>query len=77
MINIIVELSKYTLLTLMVLFTFHGAVLIYHQEDGVRSRSLWHQQLLVFLISSICFLILWLQIRDQRLVLFYCLMLIL
>ena len=76
MINIIVELSKYTLLTLMVLFTFHGAVLIYHQEDGVRSRSLWHQQLLVFLISSICFLILWLQIRDQRLVLFYCLMLI-
>ena len=40
MINVIVELSKYVILTLMVIYTFHCFYLVKQQSEEERNESL-------------------------------------
>lgn len=48
MINVIVELSKYVILTLMVIYTFHCFYLVKQQSEEERNESLRQQLMLIF-----------------------------
>ena len=47
MINVIVELSKYVILTLMVIYTFHCFYLVKQQSEEERNESLRQQLMLM------------------------------
>ena len=74
MTNIIVELSKYTILTLMVLYTVHGLVLLRTQEISMRKGTLHRQQVLIFFLDTVSFLVIWLKTRDVRVIICYVIM---
>ena len=44
MINVITELSKYVILTLMIVYTFHCFYMVWRQDEEEK-RELLHQQL--------------------------------
>ena len=52
MINVIVELSKYVILTLMVIYTFHCFYLVKQQGEEERNESLRQQLMLIFFILT-------------------------
>ena len=50
MINVITELSKYVILTLMIVYTFHCFYMVWRQDEEEK-RELLHQQLtMIFLL---------------------------
>ena len=71
MTNVIVELSKYLILTLMVIYTFYCFYLVMRQNDDDRAQSLMKQILLIFLMDSVAFMVLYLKTRDFRILIFY------
>ena len=54
MINVIVELSKYVILTLMVIYTFHCFYLVKQQSEEERNESLRQQLMLIFFYGFHC-----------------------
>ena len=51
MINVITELSKYVILTLMIVYTFHCFYMVWRQDEEEK-RELLHQQLtMIFFID--------------------------
>ena len=71
MVNILVELSKYTILTLMVLYTFHCFFMVRVRDRAERKSSLASQLILTFFIDSVSFMVLFLKTRDSRVIFFY------
>ena len=51
MINVIVELSKYVILTLMVIYAFHCFYLVKQQSEEERNESLRQQLMLIFFMD--------------------------
>ena len=51
MINVIVELSKYVILTLMVIYTFHCFYMVKQQSEEERNESLRQQLMLIFFMD--------------------------
>ncbi len=74
MINVIVEFSKYIILSLMVVYTFYCFVLVWRSDENVKRSSLWKQVLLIFFMDSTAFVVLYLKSRDIRIILFYAVM---
>ena len=71
MINVITELSKYVILTLMIVYTFHCFYMVWRQGEGEK-RELLHQQLtMIFFIDFTAFLVIYLKSMDFRVILFY------
>ena len=71
MINVIVELSKYLILTLMVVYTFYS---FYHvrQEDKDQRRHVQSLQLfLIFMMDTIAFVVIYLKTRNFNILIFY------
>ena len=53
MINVITELSKYVILTLMIVYTFHCFYMVWRQDEEEK-KELLHQQLtMIFFIDFI------------------------
>ena len=50
MINVIVELSKYIILTLMVVYTFHCFYMVRRQSEEEKNELLHQQLMLIFFI---------------------------
>ncbi|MBQ8305666.1 MAG: FtsW/RodA/SpoVE family cell cycle protein [Blautia sp.] len=71
MINVIVEMSKYVILTLMVIYTFYCFFLVRQQKEYEKRESLFKQILLIFFMDFTAFLVLYLKTRDIRILLFY------
>ncbi|MBR2528969.1 MAG: FtsW/RodA/SpoVE family cell cycle protein [Blautia sp.] len=71
MVNIFVELSKYVILTLMVLYTFHCASMVFSPVRGNKEWHLFMQLLLMFGLDSLSFLVLFLQQKDLWILLYY------
>ena len=61
MINVIVELSKYVILTLMVIYTFHCFYLVKQQSEEERNESLRQQLMLIFFMDFTAFLVVYLK----------------
>ena len=51
MINVIVELSKYIILTLMIIYTFHCFYTVRQPDEEERNELLRQQLLLIFFID--------------------------
>ena len=49
MVNVIVELSKFVILTLMVVYTFHCFYMVKQQSEEERNESLRQQLMLISL----------------------------
>ena len=71
MINVIVELSKYVILTLMVIYTFHCFYLVKQQSEEERNESLRQQLMLIFFMDFTAFLVIYLKTGKLQVVLFY------
>ena len=71
MINVIVELSKYVILTLMVIYTFHCFYLVKQQSEEERNESLRQQLMLIFFMDLNAFLVIYLKTGKFQVVLFY------
>ncbi len=71
MINIIVELSKYVILTLMLIYTFYCFYLVKRQDEEERNESLRRQLLLIFLMNLTGFAVIFLKSRDEMTLVFF------
>ena len=71
MINVIVELSKYTILTLMIVYTFHCFYTVCQADNEERNELLRQQLILIFFMDFTAFLVIYLKTFDFKVVQFY------
>lgn len=71
MINIIVELSKYVILTLMVIYTFHCFYMVKKQDEEEKNEALRQQLMLIFFMDFTAFLVIYLKTNDFDVIIFY------
>ena len=76
MINVIVELSKYIILTLMIVYTFHCFYTVRRGSGEERREHLRQQLTLIFFINFTAFLIIYLKTFNFQVVVFYAEMLV-
>ena len=77
MINVIVELSKYTILTLMIVYTFHCCYMVRRQDEEEKNELLRKQLMLIFFMDFNAFLVIYLKTEDFQVILFYIEMMVL
>jgi cell division protein FtsW (lipid II flippase) len=68
MINVIVELSKYVILTLMIIYTFHCFYTVRHHD---RKSALGQQLMLIFFMDFVAFLVIFLKTQNLQVIRFY------
>lgn len=71
MIHVIVELSKYVILTLMVVYTFYCFYVVSRNDDEERIDLLGQQLVLIFFMDFTAFLVIYLQTWDFQVIVFY------
>lgn len=71
MTNVITELSKYVILTLMVIYTFHCFYMVYLQSQEERNNLLNQQLILIIFMNFTAFAVLFLKKRDIQVIIFY------
>ena len=71
MINVIVELSKYVILTLMVIYTFHCFYMVKQQDEEEKNESLRQQLMLIFFMDFTAFLVIYLKTNEFSVIIFY------
>lgn len=71
MINVIVELSKYIILTLMVVYTFHCFYMVHRQSEEEKNELLHQQLILIFFMDFTAFLVIYLKTFDFKVIQFY------
>ena len=71
MINVIVELSKYVILTLMVIYTFHCFYMVKKQDEEEKNEALRQQLMLIFFMDFTAFLVIYLKTNDFDVIIFY------
>lgn len=76
MINVIVELSKYVILTLMVVYTFHCFYAVRQQDEEERNELLRQQLVMIFFMDFTAFLVIYLKTEDFLVITFYIEMLV-
>ena len=64
MVNVIVQLSKYLITLLMVLFTVQSFLALRERDEEERSYILEKQILMILLMNFICFFVMYLQERE-------------
>ena len=71
MVNIIVELSKYLMIALMLVYTFE-CFAVFNYADEYTQRSIFRKQnVLMFLLHMIAFLVMYLQTNETKMIGFY------
>lgn len=71
MINVIVELSKYLILTLMIIYTFHCFYTVRQQDEEEKNSMLRQQLILIFFMDFTAFLVIYLKTFDFNVIIFY------
>lgn len=71
MINIIVELSKYLIITIIIMYTYLCFHIFGYQNAERKQRMLRKQNTLMFLLQAIAFMVLYLEMDDIRILGFY------
>ena len=71
MINVITELSKYVILTLMIVYTFHCFYMVWRQDEKEKKELLQQQLTMIFFIDFTAFLVIYLKSMDFKVILFY------
>ena len=76
MINVIVELSKYLILTLMVVYTFHCFYTVRQQDEEEKNSLLRQQLILIVVMDFTACLVIYLKTFDFQVIIFYIEMLV-
>lgn len=71
MTNVITELSKYVILTLMVVYTFHCFYMVYLQSQEEKNNLLNQQLILIIFMNFTAFAVIFLKKRDIQILLFF------
>lgn len=71
MINVIVELSKYVILTLMIIYTFHCFYAVRRQDEEEKNELLRQQLMLIFFMDFTAFLVIYLKTEKLEVIVFY------
>ncbi|MDO4337596.1 MAG: FtsW/RodA/SpoVE family cell cycle protein [Eubacteriales bacterium] len=71
MINVIVELSKYIILTLMIVYTFHCFYMVRRQDAEEKNELLRKQIILFFFMDFTAFLVIYLKTENFEVITFY------
>ena len=71
MVNIIIELSKYIIIIMITMYTFMCFSIFGFQDPDRKKGMLRNQNILMFMIHIIAFLIMYLETDDIRLLAFY------
>ncbi|MDO4519400.1 MAG: FtsW/RodA/SpoVE family cell cycle protein [Eubacteriales bacterium] len=71
MINVIVELSKYTILTLMIVYTFHSFFMVMRQDREEERHHLGRQRTMIFFIDTISFMVIYLKTWNIMVLIYY------
>ena len=71
MINVVIEISKYLIILLMLVYTYWNFSYFRFGEEERRRRVCRRQNAAMFLLHFIAYLILYLKTEDERIVLFY------
>ena len=71
MTNVVVELSKYVILTLMIIYTFYCFYLVLKRGTEETGGSLVRQIILIFCMDTVAFAVLFLKTRDYKVLIFY------
>ena len=71
MINVITELSKYVILTLMIVYTVPGFYMVWRQDEEEKKELLQQQLTMIFFIDFTAFLVIYLKSMDFKVILFY------
>lgn len=71
MVNIIVELSKYLLVILIILYTFQCFNVFNKKQERTKKRLMRKQLVLIVLMDTIAFLVIFLKTNDVKSVVFY------
>lgn len=71
MVNIIVELSKYSIILLITMYTFLCFSIFGYQDPDKKRQLLRQQNVLMFMIHIIAFLVMYLETEDIKMLVFY------
>lgn len=71
MVNIIVELSKYIMIVLMTVYTYLCFSIFGYSNPGKKKRLLRRQNWLMFLIHAVAFMVMLLETKDMKILMFY------
>lgn len=71
MINVIVEFSKYVILTLMIVYTFHCFYMVKQQDEEEKNDALRQQLMLIFFMDFTAFLVIYLKTNNFEVIVFY------
>lgn len=71
MVNIIVELSKYLLVILIILYTFQCFNVFNKKQERTKKRLMRKQLVLIVLMDTVAFLVIFLKTNDVKSVVFY------
>lgn len=71
MVNVITEISKYILLLVMIVYTFHCFYTVRRQDEEEKKSLLYQQLLMIFAIDGIAFLVIYLNQRKIEILLFF------
>ncbi len=71
MVNIVVELSKYVMIILMAVYTFSCFSIFARTYEEDKKWILIRQNVLMFLIQFTAYLVMYLQVKEKKLMLFY------
>ena len=71
MVNIIVELSKYLLVILIILYTFQCFNVFSKKQERTKKRLMRKQLVLIVLMDTVAFLVIYLKTNEPASILFY------
>ena len=66
MVNIIVELSKYLIITIIIMYTYLCFRIFGYQDAEKKQRMLKRQNTLMFMLQLIAFMVLYLEMDDIK-----------
>ena len=71
MVNIIVELSKYVIILLITMYTYFCFSIFGYQDPDKKQYLLRRQNVLMFMMHIVAFLVMYLETEDIKLLAFY------
>lgn len=77
MVNIIIELSKYLMIILITMYTFICFTIFGYQDPYKKKSLLRNQNVLMFMIHIIAFLVMYLETEDIKMLVFYAMQVVL
>lgn len=71
MVNIVVELSKYLMIIMIAVYTFECFAVFNYQDDEIKRSIMRRQNILMFMIHFVAFLVMYLQTEEKKMIGFY------